>query len=277
MPDSHIILMIADEMACNARNPRPATIFDNAAEKTNLYGDTVEVDYGGYEVTVENFIRLLTGRHVPGTVPSKRLLTDDQSNILIYITGHGGDGFVKFQDNEEVSSQELADAFEQMWQKRRYREILFIVDSCQAYSMALPVYSPNILALGSSRVGEDSLSHHVDPKLGVYVADRYSYYLLQFLEKVGPTSRHTLADFLGVCPYHECLSHVTAKLDLYNRDPAQVSVLEFFGSRRSVEILDDAANFTAAPDVSAAADAAYASASTASHPVYLAYKPLFPF
>ena len=33
--------------------------------------------------------------------------------------GHGGDGFLKFQDAEEVSNVELADAFEQMWQKRR--------------------------------------------------------------------------------------------------------------------------------------------------------------
>ncbi len=33
--------------------------------------------------------------------------------------GHGGDGFLKFQDAEEISSQELGDAFEQMWQKRR--------------------------------------------------------------------------------------------------------------------------------------------------------------
>ena len=35
------------------------------------------------------------------------------------LSGHGGDGFLKFQDAEEVSSVELADAFEQMWQKRR--------------------------------------------------------------------------------------------------------------------------------------------------------------
>ena len=33
--------------------------------------------------------------------------------------GHGGDGFLKFQDNEEISSAELADAFQQMWQKKR--------------------------------------------------------------------------------------------------------------------------------------------------------------
>ncbi|CAF5111509.1 unnamed protein product, partial [Rotaria sp. Silwood1] len=27
IPDSNIILMLADDMACNSRNPRPAEIF----------------------------------------------------------------------------------------------------------------------------------------------------------------------------------------------------------------------------------------------------------
>ena len=50
IPDSQIILMIADDMACNPRNPRPATVFNNANENINVYGDDVEVDYRGYEV-----------------------------------------------------------------------------------------------------------------------------------------------------------------------------------------------------------------------------------
>ena len=39
---------------------------------------------------------------------------------MVYMTGHGGDGFLKFQDAEEITNIELADAFEQMWVKRRY-------------------------------------------------------------------------------------------------------------------------------------------------------------
>ena len=87
------------------------------------------------------------------------------------MTGHGGDGFLKFQDAEEITNIELADAFEQMWVKRRYlstsnltdfrqntiknelikyqmtqqniivpfqfryNEIFFMIDTCQAASM----------------------------------------------------------------------------------------------------------------------------------------------
>lgn len=42
--------MLADDMACNPRNPRAATVYNNAHHHINVYGDDVEVDYRGYEV-----------------------------------------------------------------------------------------------------------------------------------------------------------------------------------------------------------------------------------
>lgn len=53
--------MLADDMACNPRNVYPGQIFNNENKKLNLYGEHIEVDYRGYEVTVANFIRVLTG------------------------------------------------------------------------------------------------------------------------------------------------------------------------------------------------------------------------
>jgi len=58
-------------MACNPRNPRPAAVFNNQNQHIDVYGDDVEVDYRGYEVTVENFVRLLTGR-LPESTPRYR-------------------------------------------------------------------------------------------------------------------------------------------------------------------------------------------------------------
>lgn len=62
IPDSNIILMLADDVACNPRNIFPATVYGNPNRQLDLYGDSVEVDYSGYEVTVENFLRTLTGK-----------------------------------------------------------------------------------------------------------------------------------------------------------------------------------------------------------------------
>ena len=47
-----ILLMVADDMACNPRNPRPATVFNNQNQQIDVYGDDVEVDYRGYEVSI---------------------------------------------------------------------------------------------------------------------------------------------------------------------------------------------------------------------------------
>ncbi|KAI1292122.1 putative GPI-anchor transamidase [Halotydeus destructor] len=238
IPDSRIIMMLSDDMACNSRNPKPATVYNHAHHHINVYGDDVEVDYRGYEVTVQNFIRLLTGRVKEGTAKQKQLLTDEGSNILIYLTGHGGDGFLKFQDSEEVTSVELADAFEQMHQKRRYNEILLITETCQAESMGQKLYSPNIIAVGSSKVGEDSLSHHGDPSIGVFIIDRYTYHALDFLEKVKTNSTKSLGQFLTVCPKRLCISTVVVRRDLFNRDPHRVPLTDFFGNIPQIKLLD---------------------------------------
>ncbi|KXZ48620.1 hypothetical protein GPECTOR_26g523 [Gonium pectorale] len=120
IPDSNIILMVPDDMACNPRNPLPAQLFNNESRRLDVYGQDVEVDYRGYEVTVANFLQLLVGRHDPDVPRSKRLLSDSDSNVLVYLSGHGGDEFMKFNDVEELLAQDLADGLAQMAEKGRH-------------------------------------------------------------------------------------------------------------------------------------------------------------
>jgi GPI-anchor transamidase subunit K len=72
-------------------------IFNDKQHVPNLYTDNIEVDYRNYEVTLDSIVRVLTDRHPPGTARSRRLLSDSNSNVLIYITGHGGNQFMKIQ------------------------------------------------------------------------------------------------------------------------------------------------------------------------------------
>lgn len=58
--DDRIILMLADDIACNARNVLPGTVFNHYNHELNVYDSDVEVKYRGIEVTVDNFIRLIT-------------------------------------------------------------------------------------------------------------------------------------------------------------------------------------------------------------------------
>ncbi|KIS00107.1 phosphatidylinositol glycan, class K [Cryptococcus deuterogattii 2001/935-1] len=236
LPDSNIILMLADDVACNARNAFPATVYANAGKMLDLYGEGIEVDYKGYEVTVESFLRLLTGRH-EATVPrSKRLLSDASSNVFIYMTGHGGNEFLKFQDNEEVSAYDVADAIEQMWEKRRYNKLLYVIDTCQANTMYSKFYSPEIIATGSSSLGESSYSHHNDMDIGVAVIDSFTHNILQYLETIGKTSRNSLQEFFSTYDPAKILSHPGISTSLSNVPPEQILITDFFGAVARVEV-----------------------------------------
>lgn len=241
IPDSQIILMLPDDMACNPRNAFPGTVYSNSDRAVDLYGSNIEVDYRGYEVTVEAFIRLLTDRVGEEMPRSKRLLTDENSNILVYMTGHGGNEFLKFQDAEEISAFDLADAFEQMWEKKRYHEILFMIDTCQANTMYSKLYSPNIIATGSSDLGQSSYSHHADSDVGVAVIDRYTYYNLDFLEtQVRETSsKKTLGDLFDSYDEDQIHSHPGLRWDLFpggEEAGRNRLIMDFFGNVQGVEV-----------------------------------------
>jgi len=241
IPDSQIILMLPDDMACNPRNAFPGTVYSNADRAVDLYGDNIEVDYRGYEVTVENFIRLLTDRVGDEMPRSKRLLTDDRSNILVYMTGHGGNEFLKFQDSEEIGAFDLADAFEQMWEKKRYHEILFMIDTCQANTMYSKLYSPNIIATGSSELDQSSYSHHADNDIGVAVIDRYTYYNLEFLESEvrDLSSKKTLGELFDSYTFEKIHSNAGVRYDLFpgGAEAARKRlVTDFFGNVQNVEV-----------------------------------------
>ncbi|CAK7568422.1 MAG: glycosylphosphatidylinositol anchor biosynthesis [Sporothrix epigloea] len=241
IPDSQIILMLPDDMACNPRNAFPGTVYSNADRAVDLYGDNIEVDYRGYEVTVANFIRLLTDRVGDEMPRSKRLLTDDRSNVLVYMTGHGGNEFLKFQDAEELGALDLADAFEQMWEKKRYHELLFMIDTCQANTMYSRLYSPNIIATGSSELDQSSYSHHADNDVGVAVIDRYTYYNLEFLETQvrDLSSKKTVGDLFDSYDYEKIHSHAGVRYDLFHGGAPEARsrlVTDFFGNVQNVEV-----------------------------------------
>lgn len=78
------------------------------------------------QVTVEAFLQVLTGVSVSSrlsrtsataahsvlALPHRRSLTrwqsiqpSNASNVFVYLTGHGGDGFLKFQDSQELTAR----------------------------------------------------------------------------------------------------------------------------------------------------------------------------
>lgn len=155
IPDDNIILMIADEYATNARNPYKNRMHAAGIHGPSWYSNHTELDYRGSDVTVQTFLNSLLG------IAPRSLQTNEESNLLIYVTGHGGDKFFKFQDEEELTAQDIANLMERLYRERKFKQALFLADTCQAFTLFDKITTPNVLALGTSLRGENAYAHHV--------------------------------------------------------------------------------------------------------------------
>ena len=196
--DSSIVLMLAGDITNDARNEgRPSMYGSNNG--VDLHGRGVEVDYRQEEVTVDNFLGVLTDR-LPdrGVVSaSKRLHSGPRSRLLLYLTGHGGDGFLKFNDQFELAASDLAAAVRNAYFLGRFSELLVLTDTCQASTMPAPLHeasllpppdgslaAPRIASMSSSELGQNSFSHEVDSRLGVATSDRFTFELHSFMRRL---------------------------------------------------------------------------------------------
>lgn len=115
------------------------------------------------------------------------------------------------------------------------------------------LYSPNIIATGSSELDQSSYSHHADNDIGVAVIDRYTYYNLEFLEtEVRDTSsKRTLGDLFDSYTYEKIHSHAGVRYDLFRGGAESARsrlVTDFFGNVQDVEV-DGAKNTTFEEDL----------------------------
>ncbi len=197
IPDSQIVLMIADEYAINARNPFKNGMYANGVNpERTWYSEKTEVDYRGTDVTVQNFFDA-----VLGTGPKSLRHTNDESHLLLFVTGHGGDQFFKFQDEEEITAQDIANLMEELAARKKFRKVLFIADTCQAFTLFDKVTTPHVYALGTSLKNENAYAHHSDIDLGLAVIERWTYGFLNQYRKRSIHPATTTLHELMVAPF----------------------------------------------------------------------------
>lgn len=235
--DSHIILGIAGDVTCGSANPMPGVILGDV-NGTDVYGCDVEADFTGDAVNVETILQVLTGRQPSYTTPSKRLLSGPNSNVLIYLTGHGGDGFMSIQDWETLSSGDVAAAIRQMEKQKRYGKLLLVADTCQAASMSELIDSPNVAFMGSSLKGESSYSINDNSFVGAPLSDRFSAFTLQFLNN-NATVESTLGNLTDYMSYNRISSTVKYKLVNYDEKNKPPLVTQFFAGHHQLRFIPE--------------------------------------
>jgi len=239
--DDHVVLMIADEYGVNPRNPVKNHLYNTASDslqkqqtfynRPSLLNDETVIDYRGEDVTVDNFVRVLTGRSGNNGQIMPVLQSNEQSNVLIYLTGHGGDQFFKFQDVEEILAEQLAETVHQMGLARKYNQLFIMADTCQAFTLFDKMIDrdlPNVTVIGSSLRDQSSYAHTADAILGLSVIEKYTHFFTEQI-RTADSSSVTLFDAL-VGPYtkERLGAHLGYAFTTGARNLTEVPLRDFF-------------------------------------------------
>ncbi len=180
MPDDHIILIMADDLADNPLNPTPGQVVNERGGE-NLYHD-IELDYCIDSLRPADLYNIFLGVktvHTP-TV----LTTGTRDNVMVYWAGHGVDGRLcwmpdrKGYSKEGITTDDLEVIVGEMLMQQRYRKMLWLVEACHAESVTEGCEGfPGVMAFAAAAKAETSKTdewYAPGGKSGTWLCDRFS-------------------------------------------------------------------------------------------------------
>ena len=232
IPDSRIVVFLGEDIPCNTRNPFPGKIYAGAPSRVSpVYplSFSSRVDVRSNEVNRQNFLDLLSGRYKPFMPRDRRIASGPDSSVFVYFSGHSAVGYTKFQDFEDVAAGDIADGFESMRIDGRYKDLLWISDTCRAASLHNEFYSPGIIAIGSSSEQDKAYSHHRIGEIGQSLIDRFTMSTQDAFRKLG-VRNITLGEYFGHLDPKFLGSIPSIKTDLYTQNWSTTKLNHFIGN-----------------------------------------------
>ncbi len=225
--DDHIILIISNDIAYNPKNIFPGEVA-TSTYGDNLYRDAT-VDYASDTLTVNDIKDIMLGKrseHLPVVLD-----TDDQSNVLVFWSGHGclkytrkSDGFV-WRDKEIFSDSEFRETLVSMNTQGRYRKMLMLLEPCYSRVMATQANNiPGILSFASAAANESSFADFHSAELGTWMSDRFSNNLVNTLSEKPDQTYKELYEYLYT---HTLGSHVYVENSYWFGNLCKTRVDEF--------------------------------------------------
>ena len=210
--DDDIILIMADDLAYDEKNPYPGQIFGDNKKQVNLYTD-VKVDYKLDQITPFDLKNILLGKSsekLPVVLDA-----DEHDNVLLLWSGHGSPGALDWNKNQKtINGNFMAGLFKEMHSAGKYRKLFGMIEACYAGSVATKcVGVPNLLLMTASNEQETSKAELYDSLWKTYLTNSFTLAALKALQ--GKNSNYlSIRDLYSETFSQTMGSHVT----LYNTE-----------------------------------------------------------
>lgn len=245
VPDDHIILILANDLAKSSKNPLPGQVRNELGGKNLL--SNVEIDYD-LSISADQLAEIIQGK-ASAAIP-KVVQSTDSSNLYIYLAGHGGetgmtinaktaaDGFYG-SDQALFTPKSLRDSLCVLRSENRVRRVFIAVESCYGGVFGDAGYfgiesgcdagaTPllGVTLLSAANVTEVSFAASYDPSVRAWVGDAFSQRFAATIESAPAGSLTDLYTdvYLGVTGSHVSIYNLSASGKISN-----IAVNELFG------------------------------------------------
>jgi len=152
VPEDHIILLAYDDIAHSGSNPFPGKVYnkpDPSGPGVDVYAGC-NIDYKGKQVVPATFKDVLLG-----TGQGKVLGSDEDSFVHVAFFDHGAAGLIAFPSGE-MHKKELQSILQQMSDAKKFKKLVFYLETCESGSMFVGMNISNLYALSAANPTESS-------------------------------------------------------------------------------------------------------------------------
>lgn len=201
--DSHIILILEDNIAYDSRNIYPGVV-KVRPDGENLY-DNIHVDYRLSDITISDFCHIMSGERLSHL--SDVLDSGANDNVIVFWTGHGGNNRLYWGGNETVWGAKINELLTNLHNKRKYRKMMFVMDACYSGSIGEACRGiPGVVFLTAANAFEPSKADMKDPEMGVWLSNGFTRV---FQETIDADPSISLRDLYYTVARHTVGSHAT--------------------------------------------------------------------
>jgi ABC-type branched-subunit amino acid transport system substrate-binding protein len=171
--DDHIILIMADDIASNEKNPSQGVVRREIGGD-NLYKD-LQIDYKLDDLGLEGLKQILTCD--PSEAYPVTLGSSENDNVLFFWSGHGTQKGWKWKEDEDLN----ADFARSMFSDMQFRKMFAIVETCYSGVVAQDCTGiPGLLMMTAANPYETSKADAFDNELQVYLSNTFTSSILSW-------------------------------------------------------------------------------------------------